>query len=162
MSKRFWLSLITAIFTFFFVIQVSYASESGEQKDNVPENAVGILTDKDGQTTQVKGKKIDQLPLSKSFMGDASKDPNAETYAFGLKAGPSGKLTVSDYDSTDSVKVYLTISYSSKGSPKQYRLNKVSGHYQIEQIDANVTSNTLTYGTSGAFLHLLRKQELNM
>ena len=60
-------------------------------------------------------------------------------------------LTSSEYDSSLSVKVFLTINYKTRNTPTEYLLTSVSGRWHIVDKKVSVTNAELTYGCSGAF-----------
>lgn len=122
--------LLNIIITFIFVIvpinTLASSSSSNLTNDNL---IVGYLTDDEGETIEVKGTLVNQEKKRNIL-------DNSNTYLFELyRNRSSNTLTSSEKDSTLSIKVYMTISYTknrdSSGSSNLYLLTKVSGYWNM-------------------------------
>lgn len=131
-----------------FTFSVSAFAASGDFYTSVDTHAMyGILTSDEGEAIIIEGK----LCNSNNQLG---MNANALTYEFAVPALASptnGSTTIDAPDSAYVSRVYLTISYSMRNTPTEYKLTRVSGRWTIEDPRVSVTSSSLTYGCSGLF-----------
>lgn len=112
-----------------------------------PQTMRATLVSDTGETFNVVGEKINTFAAP---YGVSTYDENA-TYKFMLYSDKFNSLTSSEYDSSLSVKVFLTINYKTRNTPTEYLLTSVSGRWHIVDKNVSVTNAELTYGCSGAF-----------
>lgn len=112
----------------------------------IPQTMTGYLLDEAGSLVTVTGYLVTQEDISLYGLLD---DETNLTYAFTLYSGPNYTLTAEDTDGSMSVRVYLTIRYTTQNTPTEYLLTNVSGSWDILDSKVTVYNAELTYGCSG-------------
>lgn len=116
----------------------------------MPSEIEAYLISDSGEVFSVIGQKVDLLQEVNEFSAWSPSEGSA-TYVFSLYADPSYTLTANEMDGSLSVRVYLTIKYTTRNSPTEYLLTNVSGSWEILDSRVSVTKAVLDYGCSGFY-----------
>jgi len=112
------------------------------EETNKQEVIVGTLVSDDGSIEQVSGHLINTRAFSS--INDKS-DTLESTYAFDLYSRANNTLTTEEMDGSYSVRVYLTIEYTTQNTPTEYLLTNVSGYWEILDSLVSVTDAELIH-----------------
>lgn len=116
-----------------------------DYQNNLP-NMTGVLVGDDGSRYIIEGTvvSIERFLIS---------DTNSATIKYELPAAIMNRTSITEdgIDGGIASVVYLTITYSSKNTPKEYLLTNVSGYWDITDSKTTVESAYLSYGCSGMF-----------
>lgn len=117
---------------------------------DMPSRIEAYLIADSGEVMSVIGQKVD-LSQEISELSASSSSEESSTYVFSLYSNPSYTLTANEMDGSLSVRVYLTIKYTTRNSPAEYLLTNVSGSWEILDSRVSITKAELEYGCTGFY-----------
>lgn len=137
--------LILALLMCFLTAIPVFAAESPTIFSSSLPEMKGILTDEDGTQYTIIGTQVPTVQAADTNSGCSV------TYMFDIPASILANYTntTQGNDGAFASTVYLTLTYSTKNSPTEYLLTKVSGHWTIQDSSVSVESATLSYGCNG-------------
>lgn len=141
------MNLFKILVTSLLVITTTVVSMKAEAnyEFGVSEHAVATLTDENGDTRKIYGVLV--KTKRRNFIGML--DEVSNTYMFELYSSQNFELTTNKTDGSYSIKVYLTIDYSSSPNDSDlFLLTRVSGSWENLDRTVSVESSVLTYGCS--------------
>lgn len=125
------------------------ASAATFDNDTIPiPTATGRITYEDGTYCNIIGTLVAISTPSRLINSDTEATYRFDLYDYNVQ---NNSLEVSQGDGALCSTVYLTIHYSAKNEPTEYRLNRVSGYWEIRDSRVSIESAYLSYGCSGFF-----------